>query len=210
MLKSLILEENEEVFRALKSHLRNPVEPQKPQVSKRFIMQIDDLTSHRKQLIQLVQRHKDAVVRPNSSLRINDQVIRLAENLFRQRARDETYVQTLQKLVRERDELVFSAFDVFKSDHDEDDLFDTLSRIIQLSHQKARSKRQAEGYFPGSQKQQSLRAEKVVNNYVEVEDGERGRKIERTRSKEASNGVANGGLSKTKSPFGRDLSYFLR
>lgn len=148
------------------------------------------------------------MVRPASPLRVNDQVIKLAETLIRQRTRDESYVQTLQKLISEKDELIFSAFDVFKSDHDEDDFFDTLSRIIQLHLQKMRSKRQTESYLAGTQKQFSS-SQRLVNNYMEPANDERGRTLERTRGKETVT-ISNGALSRTKSPVTRDFSYFLK
>lgn len=127
----------------------------------------------------------------------------MAESLFRKRTKDESYLQTLRKLISEQDELVFSAFEVFKSDYDEDDLYDTLNRIIQLSWQRKRSSpknriedQQTQAYKPSTT---SKRFENGFGSH------ERGRKFERAEDKTAVNR-----LSRTKSPLPRDFSYFLR
>ena len=118
----------------------------------------------------------------------------LVETVVKKRIRDRSSFQLLKELIDKGDELVYAAFDVFKSDLDEDDLLDTLERIIlNKSEQRARSASRAKSPKTGSipKKLEKVRFEDEVIDLGQHE-GSTGRKGQRVMS-----------------PKNDDFSYFL-
>jgi len=114
LIKSLILEENPEVVRALNSYEAD----------------MYDYKELSFRLVQLAEKLSPYFVRPTSPLPKKDELIRLVNNLVRKRLRDDNQLLLLNKLILEGDELLYSTFEVFESDRDEEDLLDTLIRIV--------------------------------------------------------------------------------
>lgn len=74
--------------------------------------------------------------RPMSPMPRRDELIRIVNTIVRQRIRDESSIKFLNELIMRGDEMVYSAFDVFESDRDQNDLIDTLERILSNSMQR--------------------------------------------------------------------------
>lgn len=90
------------------------------------------------QLADLTEKYGNLVVRPGSPFPRKDQLLKMVDTIARKKIRDENDIIALKKLITEQDELVYAAFDVFDSDHDEDDLIDTLMRILKSYQKKNR------------------------------------------------------------------------
>ena len=56
-------------------------------------------------------------------------------SLTRYHFKDQEDIQVLQKLIHDENEFMLSAFDVFESDKDHENLIDSLSRILEKSKQ---------------------------------------------------------------------------
>lgn len=114
LIKSLILEENSEVINTMNSYV-NDAFNEKTLSSK---------------LVKLAEKLSPYIVRPTSPLPKKDELIKLVNTLVRRRLKDDNDLLLLNKLILEGDELVYSTFEVFEADRDEEDLLDTLIRIV--------------------------------------------------------------------------------
>jgi len=114
LIKSLILEENAEVFKAMGAYENDLYDEQE--------------LSFR--LVRLAEKLSPYIVRPTSPLPKKDELVKMVNNLVRKRLRDDNQLLLLNKLILEGDELLYSTFEVFESDRDEEDLLDTLIRIV--------------------------------------------------------------------------------
>lgn len=114
LIKSLILEENAEVFKAMGAYENDIYDEQE--------------LSFR--LVRLAEKLSPYIVRPTSPLPKKDELVKMVNNLVRKRLRDDNQLLLLNKLILEGDELLYSTFEVFESDRDEEDLLDTLIRIV--------------------------------------------------------------------------------
>jgi hypothetical protein len=119
LLKTLVLEENFEVFRVINSYLAKAI-------SEREL-------SFR--LIRLAQQLSTYLERPQSPLpKRKNQLLQFVNSLARYHFnQDPDDVHLLNKLVQEENEFVLSCFDVFESDKDHDNLIDSLRRILEKS-----------------------------------------------------------------------------
>ena len=115
VIKCLILEENTEVFKVIND----------------YIHEIFDEDTLSKYLSKLARKLSQYIVRPTSPFPKKDELIKMVNSLVRKRLRDDNDLLLLNKLILDEDELVYSSFDVFESDRDEEDLLDTLIRIVQ-------------------------------------------------------------------------------
>ena len=115
VIKSLIIEENTEVFKVINEYIDETYD--------------EDILS--KYLSKLAGKLSQYIVRPTSPFPKKDELIKMVNSLVRKRLRDDNDLLLLNKLILDEDELVYSSFDVFESDRDEEDLLDTLVRIVQ-------------------------------------------------------------------------------
>lgn len=122
LIKSLILEENADVFRVMSSYESDYYDEQELSFK----------------LTRLAEKLSPSIIRPTSPLPKKDELIRLVNNLVRKRLRDDNLLLLLNKLIMEGDELLYSTFEVFESDRDEEDLLDTLIRIVQRYRKKGK------------------------------------------------------------------------
>ena len=114
LIKSLILEENSDVLNVMIAYEKGHCDERE--------------LSFR--LVRLAEKLSPYIVRPTSPLPKKDELMKLVNNLVKKRLKDESYLLLLNKLICEGDELLYSTFDVFESDRDEEDLLDTLIRIV--------------------------------------------------------------------------------
>jgi len=70
--------------------------------------------------------------RPSSPFPVKDELLKLINTLVRDRLKDDSDIKLLNKLAMQGDELLYSSFDVFESDRDEEDFIDTIKRILSL------------------------------------------------------------------------------
>ena len=118
LLKTLILEENVEVYRVINSFLAKAIN--------------DRELSFRLQ--RLAQQLSTYIERPQSPLpKKKNQLLQYVNSLARYHFTDPNDLQLLNKLISEENEFVLSCFDVFESDKDHDNLIDSLHRIIEKS-----------------------------------------------------------------------------
>ncbi len=114
LIKSLILEENHEVIKVMNAYENDLYDEQELCFK----------------LVRLAEKLSPYIVRPTSPLPKKDELMRLVNNLVRKRLRDDNLLLLLNKLILEGDELLYSTFEVFESDRDEEDFLDTLIRIV--------------------------------------------------------------------------------
>ena len=69
-------------------------------------------------------------MRPTSPLPKKGELIRVVNTLVKNKLDDVKDIKLLNQLILEGHELLYSTFEVFESDRDEEDFLDTLLRII--------------------------------------------------------------------------------
>jgi len=114
IIKTLILEENTEVIKLLNS----------------YIAHIIDERELCPRLQRLSERMSTYIERPSSPLPRKNSLLEFVSNIISAYIRDRGDVELLQKLIEYENEFVLSAFDVFESDQDQENLLDTLLKII--------------------------------------------------------------------------------
>eukprot|EP01017_Pseudomicrothorax_dubius_P044527 TRINITY_DN7537_c0_g1_i3.p1 TRINITY_DN7537_c0_g1~~TRINITY_DN7537_c0_g1_i3.p1 ORF type:complete len:1239 (-),score=274.19 TRINITY_DN7537_c0_g1_i3:62-3778(-) len=114
LIKTLILEENSDVYRALNSFLHEAID-------ERILC---------KKIYALAEKNEFYFERPTSPLPRKDELINFMNTVVRQHIKNERDLEILNRLICEGEEKIYSAFQVFESDRDQDDLLDTLLRII--------------------------------------------------------------------------------
>ena len=115
LVKTLILEENGEVFKVLNTYLAHIID------ERELAFRIQRLTD----------REIPFMERPTSPLPRKDSLLSFINNLAFNFIRDRDDIQLLHKLIEDENEFVISAFDVFESDNDTENLLDTLLRIVE-------------------------------------------------------------------------------
>jgi hypothetical protein len=115
LLKTLILEENVEIFRLINSYLARMINDQ-------------ELCS---KLIRLAQQLMTSMDRPPSPIPKNKkQLLQFVNSLTKYHFKDKDDIELLNRLVAEENEFVLSCFEVFDSDKDHENLIDSLQRIL--------------------------------------------------------------------------------
>lgn len=134
IVKTLILEENVEVFRHINGYIAKAIDEQ-------------ELVSH---LIRLAQQLSGssqafgAVQRPMSPIPKNKkQLLKFVQQLARYHFNNKEDLDLLNRLIQEENEFVHGIFEVFDSDKDHDSLIDSLQRLLDKSREG--------GYIGGSQ-----------------------------------------------------------
>ena len=113
-VKTLILEENHEVIKLLNSYVAHMI----------------DERELCERLQKLSDRMSTYIERPSSPLPRKDSLLEFVNSFAKTYIRDKEEVALLQKLIEDENEFVLSAFDVFESDKDQENLLDTLLRIV--------------------------------------------------------------------------------
>eukprot|EP00347_Sterkiella_histriomuscorum_P013336 403365107 len=118
LLKTLILEENVEVFRVINSYIAKAISDRELGFK----------------LSRLSLQLSNYIERPQSPLpKKKNQLLNYVNSLARYHFNDPDDVQLLNKLIHEENEFILSCFDVFESDKDHDNLIDSLHRILEKS-----------------------------------------------------------------------------
>jgi len=81
---------------------------------------------------RLTDRFRYDIERPMSPFPKKDKLINYVNSLATFYIQDKNDVELLQKLIEKEDEFVMAAFDLFESDKDQENLLDTLIRIVRL------------------------------------------------------------------------------
>lgn len=111
VLKTLILEENVDIFRVINSYLA-------------FVINEKELSF---KLTRLAQQLNMYIERPQSPLpKRKQELINYVNSLTRYHFKDQDDIHLLQKLIHDENEFMLSAFDVFESDKDHENLIDSL------------------------------------------------------------------------------------
>jgi hypothetical protein len=131
-IKSSILRENPEVVREFDNYFLENV--------------------NIKQLARRLQRHADRLgsytERPSSPMPRKNEILMLVNSVVKESLTDPEDMEILNRLISEENEFVFSAFDMFQSDRDTEDLLDSLNRVINKHRQSFRSSQiRANNYF---------------------------------------------------------------
>jgi hypothetical protein len=113
-VKTLILEENHEVIKLLNSHIAHILDERELCV----------------RLRRLSDRMSPYFERPLSPLPRKDSLLGFVNSIARTYMRGKEDIALLQRLVERENEFVLSAFEVFKSDKDQENFLDTLHRIV--------------------------------------------------------------------------------
>lgn len=113
-VKTLILEENPEVIKLLNSYIAH-------------IIGERELCPR---LQRLSDRMSTYIERPSSPLPRKSSLLEFVSSIVSTYIHDREDVELLQKLIEYENEFVLSAFDVFESDQDQENLLDTLLRIL--------------------------------------------------------------------------------
>jgi hypothetical protein len=117
-LKTLILEENVDVFRQINGYIARAVDEQ-------------ELCA---KLVRLAQQLGTYMERPMSPIPKNKkQLLQFVNSLTNYHFADKEEIELLNKLIQEENEFVLSCFDVFDSDKDHENLIDSLQRILKQS-----------------------------------------------------------------------------
>ncbi len=120
----MILEEQKSVFKILKQYLDGQINQQ-------------TLSSH---LVNLVEEKKGKNKRPISpNVPRRDALVIMVNTLVKSSPLlNEHELEILNKLIFEGNELVYSSYEVFESDQDEEDFLDSLKRIVISYNTKVR------------------------------------------------------------------------
>ncbi len=113
-VKTLILEENREVIKLLNSYIAH-------------ILEERELCT---MLQKLSERMSTCIERPTSPLPRKISLLEFVNNMLSSYIRDRDDLALLHRLIEDENEFVLSAFDVFESDGDQENLLDTLLRIV--------------------------------------------------------------------------------
>lgn len=81
---------------------------------------------------RLTDRFRYDMERPMSPFPRKDKLMNYVNSLATFYIQDKEDVELLQKLIQKEDEFVMAAFDLFESDKDQENLLDTLIRIVRL------------------------------------------------------------------------------
>jgi len=114
IIKTLILEENPEVIKLLNSYIAH-------------IIGERELCPR---LQRLSERMSTYIERPSSPLPRKSSLLEFVNNIASTYTQDREDIELLQKLIEYENEFVLSAFDVFESDQDQENLLDSLLRIV--------------------------------------------------------------------------------
>jgi len=114
IIKALILRENSEVMKEFDNYFLKNV----------------SLHEMAKRLQRLANKLSGYMERPSSPVPRKDELEKLVDSLVKENLRSEEDIEILNKLIEEENEFVFSAFDVFESDRDQEELVDSLQRAI--------------------------------------------------------------------------------
>jgi hypothetical protein len=114
IIKTLILEENPEVIKLLNSHIAH-------------IIGERELCPR---LQRLSERMSTYIERPSSPLPRKSSLLEFVSSIASTYIQDREDIELLKKLIEYENEFVLSAFDVFESDQDQENLLDTLLRIV--------------------------------------------------------------------------------
>jgi len=113
-VKTLILEENPEVIKLLNSYIAHMIDER-------------DLCS---KLQRLSDRMSTYIERPSSPLPRKNSLLEFVNTIAATYMQNREDIELLQRLIEDENEFVLSAFDVFESDKDQENLLDTLTRIV--------------------------------------------------------------------------------
>lgn len=107
--------------------------------------------------------HNKKFQRPLSRKPRNEELIRIVDEVVRKRFEDSRDVDLIIDLINQGNEMVHSAFDVFQSLRDENDLADTLKRIISSFGQKQEKRHRPSKSFTMPKQMSSFTSEKYLN-----------------------------------------------
>eukprot|EP01022_Parablepharisma_sp_SALTPOND_P012051 TRINITY_DN153_c0_g1_i2.p1 TRINITY_DN153_c0_g1~~TRINITY_DN153_c0_g1_i2.p1 ORF type:complete len:790 (-),score=106.37 TRINITY_DN153_c0_g1_i2:12035-14404(-) len=113
-IKTLILEENPEVIKLLNSYIAHMIDER-------------ELCPR---LQRLSDRMSTYIERPSSPFPRKSSLLEFVNNIAATYMRGREDIAILQRLIEDENEFVISAFDVFESDKDQENLLDTLLRIV--------------------------------------------------------------------------------
>ena len=113
-VKTLILEENPEVIKLLNIYIAHMIDER-------------ELCPR---LQRLSDRMSTYIERPSSPLPRKNSLLEFVNTIASVYMRDKEDIALLQRLIEDENEFVLSAFDVFESDKDQENLLDTLLRIV--------------------------------------------------------------------------------
>ncbi len=135
-VKTLILEENHEVIKLLNSYIAHMLD-------ERELCTI---------LQKLSDRMSTYIERPSSPLPRKSSLLEFVNSIATTYMHDREDIALLQRLIEDENEFVLSAFDVFESDRDQENLLDTLLRIVAKCKRMGMSKDSvtATGFYDGN------------------------------------------------------------
>lgn len=118
LLKTLILEENIDIFRLINGFIARVIDEQELCIK----------------LNRLAQSLGNFMERPASPVPKNKkQLLQFVDSLTKYHFNEKEDRDLLSKLIQEENEFVLSCFDVFDSDKDHENLIDSLKRILEKS-----------------------------------------------------------------------------
>lgn len=122
VIKALILRDNHEVMRELGSYFMRTIS-------------LDELGIR---LQRLADKLSSGMERPSSPMPRKSELHLLVESLVKENLPTKEDIEILNKLIADENEFVFSAFDVFESDRDQEELIDSLIRAISKYRKQAK------------------------------------------------------------------------
>jgi len=128
LVKALILQENQEIMQSVSNYMLNLYDENE-------LAQI---------LTWLTSVLSNQLERPTSAIPKKDPALNYIDSIISDFI-DTNDCQIIHRLYKENNEFVLAAFDLFKSDKDQEDLLDTLQRIVK------RHKQQENEFVPSSQ-----------------------------------------------------------
>ena len=111
----------------------------------------------RNKLQALVSKLGGKIERPQSPYKKSEKIQALVKEHVIPFLKDELEIEILNHLIKIEDEVLFSTFDVFESDRDEEELVDTVIRILN----KQKQKRQNESNKVNEQAKATVSVEKA-------------------------------------------------
>jgi hypothetical protein len=115
LIKTLILEENVEIFRVINSYIARAIDDH--ELCARLIWQAQQIMTGLDRPLSPVPKNKK-------------QLLQFVNSLTRYHFKDKDDIELLNRLITEENEFVLSCFDVFDSDKDHENLIDSLQRIL--------------------------------------------------------------------------------
>jgi hypothetical protein len=126
IVKTLILEENVEVFRHINSYIAKAIDEQElVSLLIRLAQQLSGSTS----AFGVMQRPMSPIPKNKK------QLLKFVEQLARYHFNNKEDLELLNRLIQEENEFVHGIFDVFDSDKDHDSLIDSLQRLLDKSRE---------------------------------------------------------------------------